>query len=947
MRPPLLLALSALLLVACGEPDKPDDTAGPDASDADGDGYGSVDDCDDADPAVHPGAEEYCDGVDSDCDGEVDEDALDAAAYYADVDADGFGDPGRVLEACEPPSGYVDDATDCDDSDATVSPAADEICDSVDNDCDGAVDDEDGDLVDASMWYQDADEDGWGDDTEVARACDAPTGHVEQGGDCDDTDPSFHPGAPEDDCTDPADYNCDGSTGYADDDADGYPACEDCDDSDAASHPGAEELCDGRDNDCDGTVDDDASDASTWYTDADGDGRGDPATGTRTCTPSAGSVTDATDCDDNDDGIWPGAPEYCDGIDSDCDGTLDEDDALDAPTWSIDYDGDGYGSSAYTTSACAQPSGYVGNADDCDDAVAAVHPGADEHCDGVDEDCDGAVDEDAVDEGTWYIDYDGDGYGSDAYTTTACAQPAGWVDNQDDCEDGDAASYPGSVEHCDGLDNDCDGTVDEDSALDASTFYADTDGDGFGDPLSTTSACTASTGWVADATDCDDTASTVHPGADEYCDGTDTDCDGSLDEDEALDAASWYEDGDGDGYGNPASSAAACTQPSGWLDASLATDCDDSDAAVHPGADEFCDGVDTDCDGTADDSDVLDFDTWYDDLDADGFGDAATSTRACSQPGGTVADATDCDDGDAGVHPGADEYCDGVDSDCDGAVDEDDALDAGTWYLDSDGDGYGTPDDSLEACVAPSGYVANADDCVDDDATRVNCTPGLSEDDPAVSCAEILTEDSSAGDGVYWLDPDSDGAAFEVYCDMSIYGGGWAYIYWVDAEHFDGYHAVNQVHSSSPPVAINTQSDIWNAGDDMVISEVLFGCTTQHDAAEYYWYYAEDDPYEYFAGSTDYDYVTHSADDSNTTFATCFSSHKAERGYGFLVLENGSCGSCNTMLYGMYHYTGGSGCNSTSTTYGSHTSAWDSRTLQYPICGGSQTSNGSFYIAVR
>jgi hypothetical protein len=718
-----LLVLAGLFFVGCGDPEKPDDTGAIAAADADGDGYDSETDCDDSDPAVYPGAVETCNGGDDDCDGEVDEDAEDASSYFPDADDDGFGDPEGELTACELPVGYVDDGTDCDDDDPTISPSADERCNGRDDDCDDLVDDEDSDVVDPSAWYEDADEDGYGADESATAACEAPSGYVDEGGDCDDTDPAYHPGAAEDDCTDPADYNCDGSTGYADEDGDGHPACEDCDDGSASVHPGAEEYCDGLDNDCDGTTDNDALDARTWYEDADGDGRGDPSTAVSSCTQPSGTVIDGSDCDDGDGDTWPGAPEFCDGVDTDCDGTIDEPDALDATTWYIDYDSDGYGSSAYDQQACAQPRGYVDNAEDCDDANHTAHPGADELCDGIDNDCDGDVDEDsATDATTWYIDYDGDGYGSDAYTTDACTQPSGWVGNDADCDDTSAADYPGADEYCDGADNDCDGAVDEDDALDASTFYQDADGDGYGDPLTTTLACTPGGGWVADDTDCDDRAPATYPGADELCDGIDTDCDGIVDEDEALDAASWYADVDGDGYADPASATSACDQPSGYLNASFASDCDDTDPSIHPGADEYCDGVDTDCDGTLDDSDALDFDTWYSDADGDGYGDASTATTDCSQPSGTIADGTDCDDGDAAVFPGADEYCNGVDDDCDGTVDEDDALDTSTWYLDADGDGFGDEDDVVEACSAPTGYVADSSDCDDTDATVTDCS---------------------------------------------------------------------------------------------------------------------------------------------------------------------------------------------------------------------------------
>ncbi len=841
----LVFALTSTLLAACGDPEKPDDTGVISAEDADGDGYDTETDCDDGDPTVHPGASEACDGADNDCDGEVDEDAVDAATYYADVDSDGFGDPSAATSACAQPSGYVDDDSDCDDDDPAINPAADEICDDQDNDCDGLEDQDDGDLVDAATWYQDADDDGWGDDATTTRACDPPSGFVDQGGDCDDDDPAFHPGADEDDCTDPADYNCDGSTGYADADADGYPACEDCDDGSASVHPDADEYCDGLDNDCDGTVDNDAVDARTWYNDGDGDGRGDPTTGVAACTQPSGTVADGSDCDDSDDGIWPGAPELCDGLDNDCDGTVDEPDAVDATTWYIDYDADGYGSAAYTQDACTQPSGWVSDATDCDDSNAAANPGAAEICDGADNDCDGQIDEDSADDAvTWYIDYDGDGYGSDAYTTAACSQPSGWVDNTDDCDDTSGADYPGADEYCDGVDNDCDGDVDEAGAIDTSIFYQDADGDGYGDPLTTTAACTGGSGWVADATDCDDRNPGAYPGADELCDGVDTDCDGALDEDEALDAASWYADVDGDGYGDPASVTAACSQPSGYLSAPYATDCDDADPTIHPGADEYCDGIDTDCDGTLDDADALDFDTWYTDGDGDGYGDPASATTACTQPSGTIVDGTDCDDGDASVYPGAAEYCDGVDNDCDGNVDEDDALDVSTWYLDADGDGYGDASDTVEACSAPTGYVGNADDCDDSDAAVVECgfdgTTGTSWETLA-SCPTSLFalqtyHSASESDVIYnthqdtaaYYDPDTD--TWTSVSSTKPYTGTWTQLAPWDGKLWEIRNSSIYSYDLASDTWTTVASTSWTDDANMTVSDE-YGVIYGHDGS--------------------------------------------------------------------------------------------------------------------
>ncbi len=143
-----LALASALLLSACGE-DKPEpeDTAPPPGDsevlpvDADQDGHPEDEDCDDQDPAVFPGADEVCNGIDDDCDEAVDEDAVDASTWYRDEDGDGYGDPGVTTRACEQPSGWVDDSSDCDDQDPAVFPGAVELLNGVDDDCDGEVDD--------------------------------------------------------------------------------------------------------------------------------------------------------------------------------------------------------------------------------------------------------------------------------------------------------------------------------------------------------------------------------------------------------------------------------------------------------------------------------------------------------------------------------------------------------------------------------------------------------------------------------------------------------------------------------------------------------------------------------------------------------------------------------------------------------------------------------------
>jgi hypothetical protein len=496
-------------------------------------------------------------------------------------------------------------------------------------------------------------------------------------------------------------------TGAMDGDGDGFSVGVDCDDADPEVHPGAAELCDGVDNDCDGVVDPPESlDASSWYADVDGDGYGDVAAGTLACEAASGQVADASDCDDGDAAVHPGATELCNGVDDDCDGATDPDNSADAPTWYADADGDGYGDPATGEVGCEGGSGEVTDGTDCDDGAASVNPGATEQCNGVDDDCDGATDPDSsADASRWYTDADGDGYGDVSTEVVACYAGSDQVSDATDCDDGDAAVHPAATELCDGVDNDCDGVVDPASSADASRWYRDADGDGYGDVSTEAVACYASSGQVSDATDCDDGDAAVHPGAVESCNGVDDDCDGATDPASSVDASRWYTDADGDGYGDASTEVVACYGSSGQvLDA---RDCDDADAAVNPLAVESCNGVDDDCDGATDPASSVDAVTWYSDVDGDGYGDASTGVLGCYGASDEVLDSTDCDDADAAVNPGAIEWCgDGVDDDCDG-VDEgdDDCAPTGTsdspdaWVAGSSGTLLGSAITVMEDCT--------------------------------------------------------------------------------------------------------------------------------------------------------------------------------------------------------------------------------------------------------
>ncbi|MFT4976751.1 MAG: hypothetical protein ACI8S6_002656, partial [Myxococcota bacterium] len=418
-----------------------------------------------------------------------------------------------------------------------------------------------------------------------------------------------------------------GGVTLTDADGDGYDSTEDCDDNNSLVHPGAAELCDGADNNCDGEVDEDVT--TTFYADSDGDGFGDPSETVEACEAPAGHTVVANDCDDTDSDTYPSAAERCDGADNDCDGEIDEDVQTE---WHADADGDTFGDADSVIEDCDPPEGYVDNTEDCDDLNGSAHPGAEEVCDEADNDCDTLVDEDVTT--TWYQDADGDGFGIADQTTEACTLPNGYAEEAGDCDDTAGAVSPNAAELCDTVDNDCDGDIDEDDAADASTFYADGDGDGYGDSGDSTAACVQPTGFVGNDGDCDDTNDSASPAEAEVCDSIDNDCDGEVDEDSATDASTWFADSDGDGYGG-SSSTVACDQPSGFADNS--DDCDDGEADANPGEAEVCDELDNDCDGDTDEGVAS---TYYLDGDGDGYGRSDRTVEACSMPSGYVSDDT-------------------------------------------------------------------------------------------------------------------------------------------------------------------------------------------------------------------------------------------------------------------------------------------------------------------
>jgi hypothetical protein len=568
------------------------------------------------------------DACDDDVDGDLADNEVDNCPLVPNVDQQDM-DNDDIGDACEDDKDGdgTEDALDCAPTDPQVHPQAQELCDGKDNNCNLIVDE----------GFPDSDNDGWKDCLDD----DDDNDGSNDGDDCAPYNPLIHPQALE--ICDGIDNNCNGDT----DDKLGQLACgkgecfnvvesclggvvQTCDPFAGI----AEEVCDGKDNDCDGLTDED---------------QGKVTCGLGECTHQVPAC--AAGLPNPCDPLEGADLEICDGLDNDCDGKTDEG----LGTLSC-----GKGLCFHDVAAC------IGGEEQQCNPFQGAQP---EACDGVDNDCDGDTDEDLG--------------------TVTCG--AGECEHEQDyCVAGKVAicnPFLGvQPEICDLMDNDCDGLVDEDLGIVSC---------GKGVCMHDVPACENGAPGVCEP---------MAGAQDETCDGVDNDCDGEVDEE--LGTVSC-------GKGECIHEEAACEE-------GIPVDCDPFAGAV----DELCDGLDNDCDDEVDED--------FDDTDSDGTPDCLdTDDDEDGDP-----DLTDCDSLNPEIHHDAEEVCgNDIDDNCDDNI------------------------DPYDVC-------------------------------PLASCYELHQDYPDLPSGSYLIDPDGEGGIepLDVGCDMVTDGGGWTIVLALRADTSNGWH---------------------------------------------------------------------------------------------------------------------------------------------------------------
>jgi len=398
---------------------------------------------------------------------------------------------------------------------------------------------------------------------------------------------------------------------------------------------------------------------------------------------------------------------------------------------------------------------------DCSDTDASVYPGAEESCNGKDDDCDDETDEKGA-QGceVYYFDNDGDTYGV-SWSFQCLCEPQGkhTAGEAGDCNDADSLVNPDATEECNGVDDDCDGETDEAGSTACMDYFFDNDGDGFGVTGDVMCLCGASGKYTAlVGEDCNDQDDTANPDQEESCNGKDDDCDGATDEEGAEECGTYLLDGDSDGWGIDGDTKCLCG-PAGEYTAEEGGDCDDAIPEVNPGADELCaNDIDDDCDDATDEAGCSGCITYYLDTDDDTWG-VTNDTECLSEATGdyTATRGGDCDDDDGGIHPEADESCNGEDDDCDGATDEEGAIDCSVYFLDGDGDSFGVTGDTKCLCGPAGNYDATQGGDCDDGNAGTNPDSNESCNGSDDDCDSMTDEEGAAGCAWFLYDYDQDG----------------------------------------------------------------------------------------------------------------------------------------------------------------------------------------------